>query len=134
LETLAVNIIGVPGESEKEILDTVKLNRRLRPTASGVNIFYPYKGTELGDKCFKEGLVDKERFLSFSNERRETVLKYSEEHKKMLSYYYDNWEILVDPYNFKLRLVKFLKTIGTIEFARKAKKMLLSRLEVLQKA
>lgn len=134
LETLAVNIIGIPGESEKEILDTVKLNRRLRPTASGVNIFYPYKGTELGDKCFKEGLVDEERFLGFSNERRETVLKYSEEHKKMLSYYYDNWAILVDPYNIKLRLVKILKTISILEFARKAKKMLLSRLEVLQKA
>ncbi|MCP4268639.1 MAG: B12-binding domain-containing radical SAM protein [Candidatus Brocadiaceae bacterium] len=134
LETLAVNIIGMPGESEKEILDTVKLNRGLHPTDSGVNIFYPYKGTELGDKCFKEGLVDEERFLSFSNERRETVLRYSEKHKKMLSYYYDNWEILVDPYNIKLRLVKFLKTIGMFEFVRKTKKMLLSRLEVLQKA
>ena len=134
LETLAANIIGTPGESEKEILDTVKLNRRLRPTDSGVNIFYPYMGTELGDKCFKEGLVDEERYLDFSNERRETVLRYSEEYKKRLSYYYDNWAILVDPYNIKLRLVMFLKTIGILEFARKAKKMLLSRLEVLQKA
>ena len=133
LETLAVNIIGMPGESKEEILDTVKLNRKLRPTASGVNIFYPYRGTELGDKCFKEGLVDKERYLSFSNERRETVLRYSEEHKKMLSYYYDNWTILVDPYNIKLRLVKVLRTIGVIEFARKTKKMILSRLEILQK-
>ena len=134
LETLAVNIIGMPGESKEEILDTVKLNRKLRPTASGVNIFYPYMGTELGDKCFKEGLVDKERYLGFSNERRETILKYSEEHKRMLSYYYDNWAILVDPYNIKLRLVKALKTIGVIEFARKTKKMLLSRLEIRQKA
>ena len=127
-ETLAVNIIGTPGESEKEILDTVKLNRRLCPTTSGVNIFYPYKGTELGDKCFKEGLVDNERFLNFSNERRETILRYPEEHKKMLSYYYDNWAILVYPYNIKFRLVKFLKIIGIFGFARKAKKTLLSRL------
>ena len=116
------------------ILDTLNLNRRLSPTISAVNIFYPYRGTVLGDKCFKEGLVDEERFLGFSNERRETILKYPEEHKKMLSYYYDNWAILVDPYNIKLRLVKFLKTIGIIEFTRKAKRMLLSRLEVLQKA
>jgi radical SAM superfamily enzyme YgiQ (UPF0313 family) len=134
LETLALNIIGIPGESEEMILDTLNLNRRLSPTKSAVNIFYPYRGTVLGDKCFKEGLVDEERFLGFSNERRETILKYPEKHKEMLLYYYDNWAILVDPYNIKLRLVKFLKTIGTIEFARKAKKMLLSRLEVLQKA
>ena len=78
--------------------------------------------------------MDEERYLDFSNERRETVLRYSEEYKKRLSYYYDNWAILVDPYNIKLRLVMFLKTIGILEFARKAKKMLLSRLEVLQKA
>jgi|TARA_B100000315_G_scaffold132409_1_gene121870 radical SAM superfamily enzyme YgiQ (UPF0313 family) len=82
LETVAVSIIGVPGESKKEILDTVKLNRRLHPTTSAVNIFCPYKGTELGDKCFKEGLVDEERLLNFSNERRETVLRYSKKHKK----------------------------------------------------
>ena len=133
LETLAVNIIGVPGESEKEILDTVKLNRRLLPTVSGVNIFYPYAGTELGDKCFKEKLVDTERYLSFSNERRETVLIYSEEYKRTLSYYYDNWEILVDPYNIKIRLIRFLKKIGIFEFAIITKKMLLSRLGALQK-
>ena len=133
LETLAVNIIGVPGESEKEILDTVKLNRRLRPTASGVNIFYPYKGTELGDKCFKEGLVDEERLLNFSNERRETVLRYSKKHKKMLSYYYRNWEILIDPYNIKQRLVEFLETVGLLKFVLKTKRKIFLRLEELQK-
>ncbi len=57
LETLTANVIGVPGESEEMIMDTIKLNRRLRPTISGVNIFYPYKGTVLGDKCFKERVV-----------------------------------------------------------------------------
>jgi len=133
LETLAVNIIGVPGESEKEILDTLRLNRRLHPTDSCANIFYPYKGTKLGDRCFKDGLIDKKIFSNFSNERRETVLKYSVEHKKILSYYHDKWPILVDPYNVKLRLIRFLQKIGMFEFARKIKEMLLSRLEVLQK-
>ncbi len=128
LETLAINIIGIPGESEDMILETLNLNRRLRPTMSCVNIFYPYKGTVLGDKCFKEGLVDEEFFSTFSNERRETVLKYSGEQKRMLSYYYDNWAILVDPYKIKIRLVKFLKTIGIYEFTRRIKKMLFSPL------
>jgi|ETNmetMinimDraft_13_1059891.scaffolds.fasta_scaffold05944_2 radical SAM superfamily enzyme YgiQ (UPF0313 family) len=124
LETLALNIIGVPGESEEMILDTLNLNRRLSPTTSAVNIFYPYRGTVLGDKCFKEGLVDEERFLGFSNERRETILKYSQKHKKMLSHYYNNWAILMDPYNIKLRLINFLQTIGVGEFARRIKRRL----------
>jgi hypothetical protein len=115
------------------ILDTINLNRRLNPTISGVNIFYPYKGTVLGDKCFKEGLVDEERFQGFSNERRETILKYSEEQKKMLSHYYDNWAILVDPYNIKLRLVTLLKRIGVYGFARRIKRMLFSPFAMMRR-
>jgi radical SAM superfamily enzyme YgiQ (UPF0313 family) len=128
LETLALNIIGIPGESEEMILDTLNLNRRLSPTKSAVNIFYPYRGTVLGDKCFKEGLVDEERFLEFSNERRETILKYPEEHRKMLSHYYNNWAILMDPNNIKLCLINILQTIGVGEFARRIKRRLFSSL------
>ncbi len=134
IKTLAINIIGIPGESEEMILDTLNLNKRLNPTTSAVNIFYPYRGTVLGDKCFREGFVDEERFLEFSNERRETILKYSEEHKKMLSYYYDNWAVLVDPYNMKLRIITLLKTIGVYEFAKSIKRMLLSPLTVKQRS
>ena len=76
--------------------------------------------------------MDEERFLRFSNERRETILKYSEEHKKMLQHYYDNWAILVDPYNIKLRLITFLKTIGVAEFARRIKRILFSPLTTKQ--
>jgi radical SAM superfamily enzyme YgiQ (UPF0313 family) len=132
LETLALNIIGVPGENEEMILDTLNLNRRLNPTTSAVNVFYPYKGTVLGDKCFREGLVDEERFLGFSNERRETILRYSEEHKKILSYYYDNWAILMDPYNIKLRLIILLKAIGVDGFARRIKRLLFSSFTIKQ--
>lgn len=124
LETLAANIIGIPGETEEMILDTVRLNRRLRPTSSGAGIFYPYKGTVLGDKCFKEGLIDEKKILDFSNERRETILKYPEKHKKMLSYYHDNWAILVNPYSLKLRLIRFLKTTGMLASAIKIKRIL----------
>lgn len=132
LETLAVNIIGFPGETEEMIMDTVKLNRRLNPTISGVNIFYPYSGTELGDKCFDEGLVDLDKFETFSSERRETVLNYSDEHKEMLSYYYSNWGVLVKPYDVKQRIEKFrrrtvsvLGKVGLLESARRTKRMLL---------
>ncbi len=78
----------------------------------------------LGNKYFKDGLVDEERFLDFSGERLETVLKYSKKHKKAISYYYDNWEILVDPYNFKLRIIRFLKKIGLLKSTIKIKSAL----------
>lgn len=95
LETTAINLIGTPGETEGMIWDTIELNRRVRPASSRANIFYPYKGTVLGEFCFASGLVDEALYGSFSQERRESVMKYSEEYKKKLIYYHNNWEALV---------------------------------------
>jgi len=109
IETMAINIIGLPSETEEMIMDTVNLNRRIRATVSAVNIFYPYKGTVLGDKCFSEGLVDNEKYESFSNERRDTVLKYPKEMRDMLSYYHKNWVFIINPYSLRIRYVHYLK-------------------------
>ena len=98
LQTNAINIIGVPGETEEMLKDTIRLNKVLRPTTSGVNIFYPYRGTQLGDYCFDKGLVDEALYSNFSNERRETVLKYPEEYKTRLCYYRENWDLLIHPF------------------------------------
>ena len=38
-------------------MDTVRLNREINPTSSHVNIFYPYKGTPLGNECFEKPYV-----------------------------------------------------------------------------
>ena len=99
VKTNSINIIGVPGETKEMLLDTVKLNREINPTTCGVNIFYPYKGTPLGDKCFKDGLVNIEKYNDFSNERRESVLNYSEDWLETLKYYRSNWEKEVYPWH-----------------------------------
>ena len=117
LETLAVNIIGFPGETEEMIKTTIKLNRKLKVTTSGVNVFYPYKGTPLGDQCFEDDLVDKYKFDNFSNERRESVLKFPKEHEEMIMRYYNNWSSLVHPFHtyqgMKLRVLKFRNSLLT---------------------
>lgn len=104
ITTNAINIIGVPGETEEMIWDTIRLNRQLKPTSSGVNIFYPYKGTQLGDYCVKKGLFNEDEYRHFSSERRESVLNYPEEYKKKLNYYYNHWEELVYPYDIGKRM------------------------------
>jgi len=111
IKTTAINIIGVPGETEEMLLDTIKLNREIKPGASGVNIFYPYKGTKLGDYCFDSNLVDDNSILSFNNERRETILNYDDKWKEKLSYYYLNWGIYIYPIwsikGIQVRILKF---------------------------
>jgi anaerobic magnesium-protoporphyrin IX monomethyl ester cyclase len=126
INTNAINIIGVPGETEEMIWDTIKLNRRIKPTVSGVNIFYPYKGTKLGDYCFEKGLVDEALYYSFSKERRETVLNYPEEYKKMLTYYHQNWQYLVYPFSIKYRLKKLLSVLHVLVFFSTIKRRALS--------
>jgi len=126
LETLAVNIIGFPEETEEMIKKTVQLNRKLNMTSSGVNVFYPYKGTPLGDFCFENDLVDLDKFNNFSSERRESTLKFPKEHEQMIMRYFHNWDFLVYPaYTYqgiKIRLRKYrnkiLVAIGLFDFAR----------------
>ena len=133
IETVALNIIGVPGETEEMIWDTIKFNRRIKPSFSGINIFYPYKGTELGDKCFKEGLVNKKLYYSFSKERRDTVLDYPEEFKERLIYYHQNWQCLVYPLNMRYRLERLLRVLrlwGFIRFLKRSTFNIVKRIAV----
>jgi len=122
LETNAINIIGVPGETEEMIWDTVRLNRRVRPTSSGVNIFYPYRGTVLGDRCFDQGMVNEYLYNTFSNERRDTVLNYPEDVRKRLLFYRDNWESLVYPFDVKRRISRLIKNRSAWKYLRKIKR------------
>ncbi len=115
IRTCALNVIGVPGETEEMLWDTIKLNRRVRHSEhlfeSGCNIFYPYRGTPLGDKCFKENLVDIEKYHDFSNERRQSVLAYDQEWLDKLVYYHSNWTKLIN--NENILTESFNKLINT---------------------
>lgn len=104
LETNANNIIGIPGETEDMIQETIWLNRKINPTTSGVSIFYPYKGTVLGDYCYRNGLVTDD---NFAKERQETILNFPENHKRKLEYYRANWSVIIYPYDL-VRRAKWL--------------------------
>jgi len=113
------NMIGLPHETESMIWDTIKLNRKIKPNNSGAQIFYPYKGTELGDYCFEKGLVDEERFNDFSNERRDSVLKFSPEYRQKLVYFRANWINLIKNYGIKKFARKHMpKTVAKLAHIR----------------
>jgi len=56
----ANNIIGFPGESRKDLMLTIELNRKINPDSIVVNAFQPYSGTELRKICIEKGLIPKE--------------------------------------------------------------------------
>jgi len=127
LQTNAINIIGLPDENDEMIWDTIKLNRRLRPTDTGANIFYPYKGTKLGDYCFEKCLVDIKLCSNFSNERRETVLNFPSEYRKKLRYYQRNWDALVYPRDLRRRIRCLLKGTILYDVLRDVKRLIQRR-------
>jgi radical SAM superfamily enzyme YgiQ (UPF0313 family) len=51
------NMVGIPGERWSDYLRTVALNRRLAPSKVQMTVYYPFRGTALGDSCFERGLV-----------------------------------------------------------------------------
>jgi len=121
IETNAINIIGLPGEDEKMILDTIMLNREIKPTNSCVNIFFPYRGTVLGDYCVANNLIDIEKYDVPTLERRESILRFPKTHLERINYYYQNWQNLVYPYDIKGRLIRLLTNSPFWKLLRKAK-------------
>lgn len=58
LKVYLYNIIGLPGETVSDHMETVRLNRHCQPDGHGTGIFFPYPGTALYDTCLKQGLID----------------------------------------------------------------------------
>lgn len=50
-----LNMVGLPEETVAKSLETVNLNRQIKPDVVSVFIFYPYQGTELYDYCIEKG-------------------------------------------------------------------------------
>ncbi|MDD4477050.1 MAG: radical SAM protein [Patescibacteria group bacterium] len=59
IKTFSFNMIGIPGENRTTIKETIDLNAKIKPDFMQVTIFYPYRGTVLGDECFRKGYVER---------------------------------------------------------------------------
>lgn len=51
------NMIGIPGETVASALATLRMNIKCKPTIGWASIFQPYPGTDLGNRCFDDGMV-----------------------------------------------------------------------------
>jgi len=56
------NMLGIPGETFEEALQTVNLNIEINPTTSWISFFQPYPGTKLTEKLLQEGKITREVF------------------------------------------------------------------------
>ena len=74
LEVTFYNMMGVPGETFEDFLETVKMNHLCRPESKSlpISIFFPYPGTKLYDLCKAQGLLQQQ--LDIKHERIQAVL------------------------------------------------------------
>lgn len=69
------NMVGVPTETKKELLDTIRLNARLNVDKMQCSVLYPYKHTTLYEFVVKEGLfIGEESLIEYT---QESILKFS---------------------------------------------------------
>ena len=97
-------MIGLPGESPKEILETIKLNAKIKADLSVVSIFYPYKGTYLHDFCAKKGYFKEENVELPKNYYSYSVLALPAIRREQISFFFSYFHFLKKVYGFLFRL------------------------------
>ena len=57
IRLFSFNMLGLPGESKADMLQTLALNRRIGVDFADVSVFQPYPGTRAFDYCREQGLI-----------------------------------------------------------------------------
>ncbi len=102
INTTAYNIIGLPNQTEKSIIDTIKFNQKIKPNVSSVAYYSAYDGTNLKDKS--------ETFFEKYPEGMDAQIRGKiQNHKidmKVLDFYKSNFNSLVANKNLNINKFK----------------------------
>jgi len=94
--TWSFSMVGLPFETKQMLLKTVCLNWQCRPDFVMASIFYPFKGTQLGDICYNKGWVNLQK--------KDQVTSYA-------------WESILDHPNLsdlEIKIAKYLNSLTAI--------------------
>jgi magnesium-protoporphyrin IX monomethyl ester (oxidative) cyclase len=75
---LAYFIIGFPGETKEQIMDTIKFARELRLDLSVIFIYNPLPGSELFEECLRRGYITEKSFFEIGNQYFSSVVDSDE--------------------------------------------------------
>lgn len=123
-EVLTYFMLGLPGETEKDMLATVKFAMELNPDYTTFNVAIPYAGTEMYEMALKKGIIPFDYWAEFTRKPTPGFV---------IPYYYEEFvdkNCLLNMRNYAIRRFYFrysflLKQITKInsfqDFYRKAK-------------
>jgi hypothetical protein len=61
LQRKSFNMVGLPHETTYSLWKTIWMNLKIAPDSVQTSVYYPFKGTALGDECYRNGWVDLSR-------------------------------------------------------------------------
>lgn len=100
------NMVGIPYETEENILETIRLNRSIHPDSVVVSVFNPYPKTDLGELCINKQWID--RKLKTSSYFDYTVLKTPFILPHRVNYYFLIFSTMVYDSGFPLKIKKVI--------------------------
>ncbi len=65
IKSASFNMVGIPGETRELFRKTITLNARIHPDLAQQTIFYPYRGTALGDQAHREGYIVRQGYPTY---------------------------------------------------------------------
>lgn len=83
-------MIGTPGETVSEMMETIELHKKLEPTDFGYFVFYPYPGTSLFELCRINSWLP-EDYLTLPANHRESILNLPNVTRSDIKRVYDAW-------------------------------------------
>jgi radical SAM superfamily enzyme YgiQ (UPF0313 family) len=91
IQTTSFNLLGIPGETEDTLKETVQLNKNAQIAIPNPNFFFPFPETPLRDYAIDNGYYTEEKIF----EQGEPALDFPDLSKDTLKYYYNNFYNLV---------------------------------------
>jgi anaerobic magnesium-protoporphyrin IX monomethyl ester cyclase len=93
----ASNMIGLPGETFEQALETLKLNQECRPAFAWSALFMPYPRTELTEYAVRRGYFDGDPNAVFHTFHDHSVLRFrSEKEGRMLANLHKLFGVMVE--------------------------------------
>ncbi len=93
LDTMSFNMVGLPYETPKAFMETVRLNAAIQPNMAGLHVFYPYRGTKAAEMCAAEGWIASES--DDVVEREESILEMPQFSREEIRWSYRNFYRLI---------------------------------------
>lgn len=113
------NMLGLPGESEADLMNTVEMNRRAGVDYAEASILQPYPGTRINEYCRREGYLDDEAD-GFGGQYSSSVMNFGERFKQIIYVMHRMFPMLVDHPRLKALLPLLYKAPwlnGLLDFA-----------------